>query len=368
MSPRACCSLQSHTGHIGGQEKAHFFIAIVRRENIHERSHLLRKYSLILWQAEELCPDSGTGNDPIPGDNPRIMAHSSRSSTSLFARLRDHWRGNLRLRITVILSVLLGAIMVIASTVRYAEIRESLGESSRARAQAIGRTFTAIASTALAENLYLIQEALMGYTHDPDVLRVDILDTDIMIIASMESVRIGHTLDDRQLSQAQRLGDEVIEYGSAADGTLILIAVEPLRDKGTIAGWVRIEFSLSAMQRDLTRAVWQSALLAIVLIGASILIAEFSMRRTSILFRDTANRLQAELHSLHQRFPTLGSAPGQSLEQPSFNIPAGWGEIERTVELINHTIRLLASQTQAIQTFTASLETAVADRTKHAPG
>jgi PAS domain S-box-containing protein len=292
------------------------------------------------------------------------MPSNEHPSMSVLTRLRNSWQKNFRLRIAVVLSLLLGLILAVAAILRLSEIRESLEESTRARAQAIGRTFTVLGSAALTENLYRIQESLTSYRDDPDVLRVDIVDTDLMVIASTEPGRIGRTLNDHRLPNAQRLGSEIIDYDSTADATPMLIAIEPLRDKATIAAWARIEFSLAGMHRDLNRAVQKSVLIALLLIGANVLIVQFSMRRTSILFRDTANRLQAELTSLHHQFPTLSDNAHQPLDPSFLTVPPGCGEIERAVDLIDHTIRLLGSQTQSIRTFTSSLEAAVTNRTR----
>ncbi len=92
--------------------------------------------------------------------------------------------------------------MIFAAVIRLAEIRKTLEQSTQARALAIGRTFAVIGSAAVVENLYRIQEALGSYRDDPDVLRIDILDPDLMIIAATDSARIGQTLKAPTLVQA----------------------------------------------------------------------------------------------------------------------------------------------------------------------
>ena len=281
----------------------------------------------------------------------------------MLTRLHATWRQDIRLRTTVTLSLLIGSILLIATVWRLGEIKRSLEESTRSRAHAIGRTFTVLGSAALAENLYRIQEALVSYRHDPDVSRVDVLDTDQMIIASTEPGRIGQTLTDRQTTQALHIGNEIIEYDDTAIDGPLLVAVEPLREGTLIAGWVRIECSLAGMQQEMARSAQGSMLIAVLLIGVSILIARFSLHRISGLFRDTANRLQTTLTSLHQQFPDLGPGPDQSHTGTAIALPSECGEIERTVQLITHSIQLLTRQTQSIRTFTSRLEEAVTSRT-----
>ena len=122
--------------------------------------------------------------------------------SSTLSALHRAWKRNLRLRVTVGLSLLLGTIMIFAAVIRLAEIRKTLEQSTQARALAIGRTFAVIGSAAVVENLYRIQEALGSYRDDPDVLRIDILDPDLMIIAATDSARIGQTLKAPTLVQA----------------------------------------------------------------------------------------------------------------------------------------------------------------------
>lgn len=211
------------------------------------------------------------------------------------------WKHNLRLRVTVVLSLLLGAIIVIAAGVRISEMSHTLERSAHPRALAISRTFTIIGSAAIVDNLYRIQEALGSYRDDQDLRLVDILDPDWMIIASTDSRRISSILHDPYLGQAQTSGTEVITHGRAQDDTPLLIAVEPLRDHAEIAAWARIEFSLTGMNQEITRAIHESILTTILLIGAGVLIFQLSIHRIITLFRHTAEQLQVTLDALSHR-------------------------------------------------------------------
>lgn len=282
---------------------------------------------------------------------------------SILSRLHATWGQDIRLRTTVILSFLLGAILLTATVWRLEEIRTSLEESSRSRAHAIGRTFTVLGSAALNDNLYRIQKALISFRDDGEVSRADVLDTNRVIIASTEPERIGRILTDHQTMQALEASNELIAYDETARGPSLLVVVEPLREGDLITGWVRIEFSLAEIQNEIARSARGSILIAVLLIGISILIARFSMRRISVLLRDTTSRLQVTLTSLHQQFPSLGSPSDQSHTSSALTISPQSGEIERTVELINHSIRLLTRQTESIRTFASWLEEAVASRT-----
>ena len=282
---------------------------------------------------------------------------------TLPSRIRLAWKRNLRFRVTVGLSLLLGTIMAVTAGVRLLEVKHVLEQSTQARALAISRTFTIIGAAAVIDNLYRIQEALGSYRDDPDILFIDIVDPDLMVIASTDATRIGQTLHESHLDQAQIDRAEVIAHVQAADETPLLIAIEPLRDQVDIAAWVRIEFSLASLNKEITREVHVSILLTMFLIGAGILIAQLSIRRITVLFRQIADQLQATLNTLSRTRPLSaeGSHPLKQSDPPSPSDVGG--ELEHMVALVNRTTQLVTTQAQSLQSFTASLEQMVASRT-----
>ena len=253
--------------------------------------------------------------------------------------------------------------MAIAAGVRLVEVKHVLEQSTHARALAISRTFTIIGSAAVIDNLYRIQESLGSYRDDPDILCIDILDPDLMVIASTDATRIGQTLHESHLDQAQTDRSEVIAHVQAADETPLLIAIEPLRDQADIAAWVRIEFSLASLNKEISREVHASILLTMLLIGVGILIVQLSLRRITVLFRHIADQLKATLNTLSQTgpLPAEGSHP---LKQSDPLSPSDvGGELEHMVALVDRTTQLVTVQAQSLQSFTASLEQMVATRT-----
>ncbi|MDH5739302.1 MAG: ATP-binding protein, partial [Nitrospira sp.] len=292
-----------------------------------------------------------------------IMNNDRQLGKALHSRIQLAWKHNLRFRVTVVLSLLLGTIMAIAAGVRLVEVKHVLEQSTHARALAISRTFTIIGSAAVIDNLYRIQESLGSYRDDPDILCIDILDPDLMVIASTDATRIGQTLHESHLDQAQTDRSEVIAHVQAADETPLLIAIEPLRDQADIAAWVRIEFSLASLNKEISREVHASILLTMLLIGVGILIVQLSLRRITVLFRHIADQLKATLNTLSQTgpLPAEGSHP---LKQSDPLSPSDvGGELEHMVALVDRTTQLVTVQAQSLQSFTASLEQMVATRT-----
>jgi two-component system, sensor histidine kinase and response regulator len=291
------------------------------------------------------------------------MNNDQQFRETLPSRIRLAWKHNLRFRVTVGLSFLLGTIMVIAAGTRLVEVKHALEQSTHARALAISRTFTIIGSAAVIENLYRIQEALGSYRDDPDILFIDIVDHDLMVIASTDATRIGQTLHESHLDQAQIDRAEVIAHVQAADETPLLIVIEPLRDQADITAWVRIEFSLASLNKEITREVHASIILTMLLIGAGILIAQLSIRRITVLFRHIADQLQATLNTLSRTRSLSAEGPYPLKQSDPFSPSDVGGELEHMVALVDRTTQLVTTQAQSLQSFTASLEQMVASRT-----
>lgn len=278
-------------------------------------------------------------------------------------RIRNAWKGNLRLRVSVTLSLLLITTMSIFAAARLWQLQQTIEESTRARALSISRTFAVMGGAAILENLFRVQEALSRYRDDIDILNIDIIDPDHMIVAAMHSDRIGREFTPDIVPAVEQAGVEYVLLRESGSDGAALIVWEPLRDTDQVLAWSRIEFSLATMHRQVTQAAEQLILLSMFLIGASVLSVQLGIGRMTIYLRSTASELQNTLSELsetaNQSSGSLGSA-----EAVAANTEAqGGGELERILALVNTTTALLRTQTQAVRSFTTSLEEAVAART-----
>ena len=253
--------------------------------------------------------------------------------------------------------------MAIAAGIRIAQIEQTLEESTQARALAISRTFTIIGSAAVVDNLYRIQEALGTYRDDPDVLHIDILDSDLMVISSTDSERIGSTLRDPYLEQAQLKRGEVIAHATATDGVPMLITVDPLRDGTEISAWVRIEFSLVRLNQQIARELGEAVLLTLFLIGAGLVSIQFSIRKMSLAFRQTADQLQETLNVLNQTGSSSAAGPTTMSLSNSQTTPHAGGELERLVDLLHRTMDLVTAQAQILTSRTTELSATIGELT-----
>jgi two-component system, sensor histidine kinase and response regulator len=291
-----------------------------------------------------------------------MLDHNTNSDHSL-SWIRRMWRNNLRLRLSVWMAVLITAFMTVASSIALLETRNSIEHTTQARVLAISRTFAMMGAAAVLDNLFRIQEALGRYADDPDVLSIVVLDLDNMIIAATDPTQIGLSVSEQSLAFAQERKREVISPALREDGTHTLIITTPLEDGKDIAAWVRIEYSLASMHQQLTHSANELLLFTILLIGGSIAVGQLGIRRISTIFRNTAMRLQDTLQTLRHSGEQTRSFGISTQETTARNVDSSSGELEQMLVLVNETTALLTTQAQALQSFTTSLEQAVAERT-----
>lgn len=272
------------------------------------------------------------------------------------------WQGSLRLRLSVGMVVLITIGMTALATFRLIELRRSIVDAAEARAVAISRTFSMMGAAAVLDNLFRIQEALSRYAHNADIVGIVIVDPDNMVVAATQPQDIGRELSDHTLSLARVSGEETIAHRLSQDGTPTLIVVTPLKNEEDIAAWVRIEFSLAAMQDALAYEIRRLVMLSVLLMGVTIVVGQLGIRRMSALFRDTAGKLQDTLHTLHRPLKEgVGETADRSVDLPG--AASYKGELEQMVDLVETTTALLTTQAQRLQSFTDSLEEAVRQRT-----
>jgi PAS domain S-box-containing protein len=259
----------------------------------------------------------------------------------------NKWKGNIRLRHTVGLFVIIVLIMGIASGLMLYEQRKTIRKAAEDRGLAFSRTFALMGATAVLNNLYLIQETIGQYLQDPDILEIDVIDPDNMIVTAKDISRIGTVLKTEDWLAPVQSRTEFIASRSDANGQPILVIIEPLFDQGKIAAWVRVIMSLAPAHREELQTVGRLTLVAIALIVAGMLGVHFAQRQISRIFQGVAEQLQGALM-------TLG---GASVAEPTAS--AGEGAVHHTPQPtqgeIEHLARVVTEATEHLQTQSTAL-------------
>jgi PAS domain S-box-containing protein len=273
---------------------------------------------------------------------------------SIVKRLRYAWTHNFGLRLGVSLSLILLLVMGTGTAFLVIQQNHALRQAAEERARAVARTFAAIGSAAVLDNLYRLQESLQLYMRDDSLLDIDIVDNDSMVVAAKHPGRIGTVLDDPWWLEARKTKREVILEASLDEGGPTLVIIEPLFDRNELTAWVRMVVSLSQIEREQAQTLWQLLVvtLAIMLIGL------YAIRH---VLQKTSTVLQSVVSTLQRAGVSTGT--GESSLALSVSQDAHRGDFERLLAVATGTAIALTAQTRTLQDLTQSLESKVIART-----
>ena len=268
--------------------------------------------------------------------------------------LRKRWKGSIRLRHTVMLSVIVLLIMGIGSALVIYQQGKTIQKAVEARAIAFSRSFALIGAAAVLDNLFRIQEA-MGQYIPPDILQLDVIDADYMIVAAKDPQRIGTVLSDEDWLPLSKTKSESVAYSRDANGEPILVIVEPLYDnrapsfkEGNIGAWVRVVFSLTHVRQEELQAVRRMVLVTLALIVAGIIAVQLAQRQVTHVFRGIIGQLEGTLSTLSG---SSGKGPmeAESAYLVARTVQPGEGELEYLTEAVAETTGLLKSRSEALR-------------------
>lgn len=273
---------------------------------------------------------------------------------SIVKRLRDAWTHNFGLRLGVSLSLILLLVMGTGTAFLVIQQNHALRQAAEERARAVARTFAAIGSAAVLDNLYRLQESLQLYMRDDSLLDIDIVDNDSMVIAAKHPGRIGTLLDDPGWLEARKTKREVILETFLDEGGFTLVIIEPLFDRNELTAWVRMVVSLSQIEREQAQTLWR--LLAVTL--TIMLVGLYAIRH---VLQKTSTVLQGVVSTLQTAGVPLGSGESSLAHSVSQDTPRG--DFERLLTVATGTAIAMSAQTRALQDLTQSLESKVIERT-----
>ncbi|NOS76537.1 MAG: response regulator [Nitrospira sp.] len=275
-----------------------------------------------------------------------------------FDTMTRRWRSSLRLRLMAGLFGLVFWIAAATSALAIFQQRTLLRQTVTAHAQAIAQTFATLGAAAVVDNLFRIQEGLTRNLQDPNIRELDIIDADNLIIAAKHPSRIGTVLTDPQWLSVRQTGRfDTFESRSAQEES-VLTLVEPLDDDRRTVAYVRITYSLQAMEDAQDAMGWKLLVLMLLVSAAALAVGRSLLRGVASRWRMIAVSLGGVL---------AGSAAGSPIRlSAAGTLPVadtGEDDFERMDMLVAEIIHRVQQQTESLQTLTADLEHQVHRRT-----
>ena len=268
--------------------------------------------------------------------------------------LRETWSNNFGFRLGAGLSLILILVMGVGATALVLQQNHALRHAAEERARAVARTFAAVGSAAVLDNLYRLQESLQLYLQDDSLMEIDIVDPDSLVVAAKQPARIGTVLDDPEWLEARQTKREVIIQTHLHDGQPALVIIEPLFDRDELTAWVRMAISLAEVEQEQSRMIWQ-------LLAVTIAIMAIGLYAIRLVLRQTSTALQSVVSTLHAaNGPIQGSGSSQAT-LPSRKLLEG--DYEQLVTAATHAASVLSTQSLMLQELAQTLEGKVAERT-----
>ncbi len=265
-----------------------------------------------------------------------------------FSGIRRKWCGSIRFRHTVWLCVGIVLIMGIGSGLLIYQTGNLIRKSAEDRGLAITRAFATTGAATILNNLFVTQEAIQKSFQDPDLLRIDIIDSDGMIVASKHVDRIGAVLTDKDWTVPVKPRQEVLTYSQDVHGEPVLVIVEPLFADGQLTAWLRVVVSLTQVRQEEWQTVLRMLLVTLALMAAGIVGVQVAQRHVSHVLRTLIGQLRGALSALGAS-PRTGilDATDASRDQPIAH--PGQGEIEYLTDAATQTTELVKSQSEALR-------------------
>lgn len=267
---------------------------------------------------------------------------------NLLTKLQRRWRGSIRLRHSIGLSLTIVFVMGIASTVMLYEQDATIRKAAEDRGLAFSRTFASMGAVGIHNNLFRIQESMGKYLQDPDVLQIDFIDRQNMIMAAKHPERIGTYLTEVDWLVPSQSNTELINYRQDSLGEHILVIVEPLFDKEEIQAWVRIIFSLAHVRQDLLQAIKRMAFVTLALVVVGIIAVQIAQQQIAQVFHGIIGRLHGTLAALgFKESPPVFTS--DEVERNQGRPPPGQGELEHLTEVVSQTTDLVQRQSHELR-------------------
>ena len=284
--------------------------------------------------------------------------------TSIPTAFMRIWTGSLRTRLTVSLCLFLLLIIGGGSVWTIRQQTVALHQAAEEQVREIGRAFAVTGATAILNNLFRFQEALLAYQNNPDIQELDVIDPDNLIVAAKHPERIGTVLSDSLWETSKNSGIENLSAVIDQSGEPALAFVEPLYDGQEVAAWIRIEYSLVRIQHELISAMWRTIAVTLVSILIGFFVIRLVMMRVGAAFNSILTQLEAAFSIFDLSGDTVIFTKSSERVKAEESIRrSDQGEFEQTVVVAQVTAGLLKAQSRELIEMNVSLEGKVRQRT-----
>lgn len=173
---------------------------------------------------------------------------------------------SIRTKFWLLVAFLIITTMMVNTYYVFKQNQKMIREETESKARSIAASLSLEGTEAMNNNLYLIQEALPGFSRLPGVSQILFIDDSGMVTAAGNISKIGDILlNDSFFQEAAKEGKEILKYYQDLDGNNFLVIFEPMFLKGKINGWIRLDLSLKESESKISNSFYHLFFLAILL-------------------------------------------------------------------------------------------------------
>lgn len=151
------------------------------------------------------------------------------------------------LALTFVMTVLMGGtlhyVLKGQEERRAAELISQAREASEQEAIAVSRTFASLGGGLVQTDLFRIQEMLQTGFVQEGLVEAVVLDADNMIVAAKNPAQIGQQVQDIEWISLRAENKEVVSRTPDQAGRLLMMVVEPMREKDETVAWAKLTYS-----------------------------------------------------------------------------------------------------------------------------
>jgi len=193
----------------------------------------------------------------------------------LMTRKPEQW-------LTWSLSVLIALLMGVYGVVQVMSQQSELRAAAERQGLALAEGLSLIGATAVMENLFVVQEAIMTRIQgDQEILSILVLDRDHMVIASSNLDRIGETLFPSYLKKAESQNKRLSLVRHEGPSQDRLVVFSPLHSESERLGWIRVELSLDRVQQEAYLSLAKQVFVSVLLLLVAVFLVRKTVRRLS---------------------------------------------------------------------------------------
>ncbi|MGB0911329.1 MAG: response regulator [Nitrospirales bacterium] len=231
--------------------------------------------------------------------------------------------------LTIVLSAMLTLLMGLYGVVQVVEQQQNLKVTAKQQGLALVDGLSLIGATAVLENLFVVQEALMSRVkQDDEILGVVVIDRDNMIIASDRLDLIGQVVESSVFEKTMDNG--VISFITQDDGVYgeHLVIFKPLQAKTERVGWVRVELSLDRLEQTILQVIIKQIVVSLLVLVFAIFLVRKTVQQLSRALKFSEAKNQQIIDTALDAVIGMDSEGVISDWNPQAEVVFGWSREE----------------------------------------